>query len=65
MDELGALYNKHKDGYATADAIISLQSIYYYITFLGCFTFFLPVLSNSRYSVAKLEQFAIDSRYTI
>ncbi|XP_012575455.1 probable inactive shikimate kinase like 1, chloroplastic isoform X2 [Cicer arietinum] len=27
MDELGALYNKHKDGYATADAIISLQKV--------------------------------------
>lgn len=27
MDELGALYNKYKDGYATADAIISLQKV--------------------------------------
>jgi len=27
MDELSALYNKYKEGYATADAIISLQSI--------------------------------------
>lgn len=27
MDELFALYNKYKDGYATADAIISLQKV--------------------------------------
>ncbi|KAJ1428124.1 Shikimate kinase/Threonine synthase-like 1 [Sesbania bispinosa] len=26
-DELGTLYNKYKDGYATADAIISLQKV--------------------------------------
>lgn len=39
MDELGAIYDEYKSGYAAADAIISLQSIYY-ITFLGSFTFF-------------------------
>ncbi|XP_057439927.1 probable inactive shikimate kinase like 1, chloroplastic isoform X1 [Lotus japonicus] len=27
VNELGALYNKYKDGYATADAIISLQKV--------------------------------------